>query len=355
MQIRTELSTNCIDWDASVIRGVSLLTAGPLTGHDMEADSVTLKQVLDLIPPAGLKAKLNHRDATGVLSINGRFKNPRIVGGKLRADWYLNPKLDTTPKVMALAEHQPEDAGISLTCKTTKERKDGKNYMRVSGLKSADLVDDPAGNESLLSVPEETDLQARMNEAVDELEAAEGLDRIALHIKFRRLFGENWKQELRELDAAEQDEEELSEDDSDEASLEQRIEETALEVGEQAAVCLETAAAYDVSVEQLEKARRRCVIEDGRLPDATSDQVFAAGVELRRLSNPGLTLTGLESIQYKRGAGVPWSFTCQDFSDPKAFRERAAVIELARRKGSSAPHNEIKAALTALAARERQS
>jgi hypothetical protein len=200
-----EKLTGRVDRDNHIIRGVSLLTAGPLTGHDMEADHDTLRQALGLIPTNGLKAKLNHRDATGVLSINGKFKNARIEGNHLRADWHLNPAMDTTPKVLALAEFQPEDAGISFRSVTTRERKNGKTYMRMTGpLKSADLVDDAAGNESLFSADSssEVELSEMMAEAT-VLESLSGLAMIHERSRLDKKYAGNFRSKLAELTAKE--------------------------------------------------------------------------------------------------------------------------------------------------------
>jgi hypothetical protein len=337
-----------VDRDNHVIRGVSLMRIGPAKTHDMDVDEMTLQQALAMIPPSGLKAKLNHRDATGILSINGKFKNPRISDGRLRADWHLNPDLDTTARVEALATHQPEDAGISLTCFTRKERIDGKNYMRITGVKSADLVDDPAVNESMfseLSFSEPRPDHLQLRRAADELEAAHGIERVTLAMRFRRELGDNWREEFKLMELEEGAAQEPSEtrevdDDSDD--------ETVLEVGDTALMYLETAEEDSVSLAQLEAGRRTLVIQEGQLPNATPDQVFAAGMEMRRRLHPDLVLTGLESIQYSRVAGVPWAFTCQDFSDEKGFVQRAAAIELARQKGSSASPSEVTAALRGL-------
>jgi hypothetical protein len=189
-----------VDHENHIIRGVSLMRIGPAKGHDMTVDRTTLEQVKALIPSVGLKAKVNHRDASGVMSLNGRMKNPRIVGENLRADWHLTPGRSNTADILSIAEYQPEDAGISLTCHTTKERRDGINYMRVSSLTSADLVDDPAANESLLSSSSRnaTELSG-LQTAATELEASSGMNKVLLAKKFKRDFGPDWKERLTSL------------------------------------------------------------------------------------------------------------------------------------------------------------
>jgi len=98
----------------------------------MDIDSLTMDQVMKLFPATGLKAKINHRDSSGVRSINGKYKNPRIEEGKFRADWHVLDKHPDTAWLYQLAEEQPEDCGISLSCHAfTAYGADGRKKMRV--------------------------------------------------------------------------------------------------------------------------------------------------------------------------------------------------------------------------------
>lgn len=149
--IHLEVFRGQVDRKNGVIRGVSLIRVGPAKGHEMDIDVVTLENVMKLFPQVGLKAKINHRDNGGVRSINGRFQNPRIEDGHFRADWHVLDAHPDTEWLYQLAENQPEDCGISLSCRAKEIRgTDGRNKMRVTELYSGDLVDDPAANETLL-------------------------------------------------------------------------------------------------------------------------------------------------------------------------------------------------------------
>lgn len=172
--IHLEVFRGKVDRESGVISGVNLIRVGPAKGHDMDIDSLTLEQVMKLFPATGLKAKINHRDKSGVRSINGRYKNPRVEDGKIRADWHVLAAHPDTEWLFQLAENQPEDCGISLSCHAFKAYgNDGRQKMRVKSLYSGDLVDDPAANETLLEAgsvdnPEES---MELKELSDKLDA----------------------------------------------------------------------------------------------------------------------------------------------------------------------------------------
>ena len=169
--LHLEVFTGKVDRENCIIRGVPLISVGTAKGHDMDIDSVTLSQALSLIPATGLKAKINHRDSTGVRSINGRFHSPRMEGSTLRADWHLLKTHADTPWILEMADKQPEDCGISLSCKAgTQVAASGRKVMRIQTLKSADLVDDPAATDSLLeALPVDTESEDMKIEELAEL------------------------------------------------------------------------------------------------------------------------------------------------------------------------------------------
>jgi hypothetical protein len=216
-----EQFSGSVDRDNHIIRGVSLIKTGPTKGHDMDVDETTLGQIMALFPAKGLKGKINHRDASGVLSTNGRHVNPRITresdGSHIRTDWQLSSGRSTTPEILSLAADQPEDCGISLRCLTTKQvGSDRRNKMRVSTLMSADLVDDPAANESLLETPgttspESTDLSILL-QAQGRIDAATGLEKVRVAREIAAQHGPAWKSRLSELasthDVRDEDDEE---------------------------------------------------------------------------------------------------------------------------------------------------
>src|ERR1700757_370338 len=83
-QIRFANNAN-IDVAAGVIRGVSLITAGVVAGHQCFADRTTLQTVSDSCKTLGvLKVKANH--GPDVNSIVGTIVNFRIEGNQVKGD-----------------------------------------------------------------------------------------------------------------------------------------------------------------------------------------------------------------------------------------------------------------------------
>src|SRR5258707_13895169 len=101
-----------IDTKAGVISGVSVITAGPVAGHDMYADEKTLQTVMASAQEYdGLKVKLNHGSDVG--DIIGYLDNFRIDGEQLRADFHLLQSSEHADYVLELAATVPEQIGMS--------------------------------------------------------------------------------------------------------------------------------------------------------------------------------------------------------------------------------------------------
>jgi len=156
-----------VDTEKGLFSNISIITAGPVLGHNQIADEVTLEQVAKLINSnkSGIKARLTHpeswtsnSDAIEVLV--GRAKNARVEGGKVKGDIQLGKYAKVSPKgnlweyLTTLAADDPEAAGISISfyAGTPEERKDKETDLplppacRVEKVVGVDFVGNPAAN-----------------------------------------------------------------------------------------------------------------------------------------------------------------------------------------------------------------
>jgi hypothetical protein len=144
-----------IDFEAGIIRNVSVMTKGPARGHDLIIDDTTLEQVLSAANDFqnGVKVKVDH--GGGVFSIVGSVKNFRIEGDKLKADLHLLKTADKVAHILELARELPDTFGMSVSIHGQHETKDGETFARCSRIRSCDIVTDPAANpDGLLSEPQ---------------------------------------------------------------------------------------------------------------------------------------------------------------------------------------------------------
>ena len=169
-----------VDRKANVIFGANLMQVGDLNHGDSRnwtIDNETLTQAQKFMSQGnnGSKARYTHPNmsADGMGSYLGRWKNTAVEDGKLRADLHIadaafqSPQGDLGTYVMNLAEEDPEAFGVSLATQLDLDnlsafedaqyeerrlaRKDGKEMpaakkwpMRFSGVRAADVVDEPA-------------------------------------------------------------------------------------------------------------------------------------------------------------------------------------------------------------------
>jgi hypothetical protein len=137
-----------IDTAKGVIRGISVISEGPVLGHDKYVDAQTLKTVLSSASEysGGLKVKLNHGSDVG--SIVGYLDSFRIEGTQLRADFHLLKSSEHSNYVLELASTVPEQIGMSIAFSFETEEIDGLPYpaVRCVEIYSCDLVDSPAAN-----------------------------------------------------------------------------------------------------------------------------------------------------------------------------------------------------------------
>lgn len=160
-----------VDREAGIIYGVAMATVGEAKGHGFEFDEASLDALVELgnEHEIGKKSRLGHpnesEDATGAFL--GRGKNWRRDGGIARADLHLDPSAEISPKgnlseyVMTRTESDPDSWGMSIVFDFELEKQknsDGREttkgklpIARPRKLHAADVVDDPAANDGMLS------------------------------------------------------------------------------------------------------------------------------------------------------------------------------------------------------------
>jgi hypothetical protein len=140
-----QFSVGRVDRQAGVIYAVSLISTGPVLGHQLNADQATLTSVLSACQKVGsLKCKANH--GTDVQSICGTFSNYRIEGKKLLADLTLLKSNPSFEYILDLAEKLPTQIGLSIAFAPDTVEKNGQKFVRCVEIYSADIVDAPASN-----------------------------------------------------------------------------------------------------------------------------------------------------------------------------------------------------------------
>jgi hypothetical protein len=165
-----------IDQDAGIIKNVSVIQAGPSSGHQFEVDSTMLSQVADKINlnEKGVVSRLSHPGMTEFGSrdpvelILGRVRNAKVEKDKVRADLHLGGFSKHKDFVMAIADEDPELIGMSIvfwpaefeTQAIDEPRQEsieveGSHFMRFARVESVvavDAVGEPAANrDGLLS------------------------------------------------------------------------------------------------------------------------------------------------------------------------------------------------------------
>lgn len=147
-----------IDCDNCVIRGASLIKAGPAEGHGLVVDSTLLKQLQVCGKEKG-KVAVNLDHGSGVTSTIGYVTAFRIDNNKLRGDVHLLKSHKETPILLERAQRMPECFGLSVAFRPPDGNKKGDPIgkgqfaARCDKLMSVDLVTRPAANDSLFSEP----------------------------------------------------------------------------------------------------------------------------------------------------------------------------------------------------------
>jgi len=135
--------------DETEMASVSILEVGEAKGHDLFVDAVSLSKALDLMKLAknGTKVKMNH--GSGLDSVVGFARNPRIENNKLVADLRLLKSSPHYDLIKEMASEAPDQFGVSLAFVNESETIDGKDYIRPQSIASADLVSSPAATNGL--------------------------------------------------------------------------------------------------------------------------------------------------------------------------------------------------------------
>lgn len=151
-----------IDAESGIIRKCSLIRLGSAEGHfDKEGrqetvDQKTLEQVyLYCYNLGSVKVKLDH--GSGVLSTVGYVKNFAIEDGKVVGDFHIYETASEKPRIIEVAEKNPNHMGMSLEFEGQDEISGDKAFSRCSRVLTVALVSDPAANTSLFSaIPTQT-------------------------------------------------------------------------------------------------------------------------------------------------------------------------------------------------------
>ena len=172
--------------EAGIIRGVSLIASGEALGHEMWIDDETLTQVAELAKRGkhGVKSRFTHpsMSADGLGRHLGRIHDVQMTeGGRVIGDLHFSEAAHQTPEgdlasyVMSLAIEDPSAAGLSIVFEhdpkaeiefmlehgasidgnfvdtsafQSPDPENANNYphVRLSKLRAADVVDEPAAN-----------------------------------------------------------------------------------------------------------------------------------------------------------------------------------------------------------------
>jgi len=159
------------------ITGLSVITRGEASGHDMWIDADFLSDVTAAgnAANAGLKARFTHpgQSSDGLGTYLGKYHNFRTEGDRVVADLHFQESASNTPDgdlaayVRQLAIDAPDSFGVSIVFdadpsamelhqlentqggRFVSPDEDNRNnyaHARLSRLRAADVVDDPAAN-----------------------------------------------------------------------------------------------------------------------------------------------------------------------------------------------------------------
>lgn len=134
--------------DAGIISGVSVITVGEASGHDVFVDAKTIETICACgnAFAGGVQVKEDH--GSGFSSIVGALRNFRAEGDKAVADLHLLKSHDSYARIIEMSEMMPDAFGLSISFSGDIEDISGKSFVRVIELYSVDLVTQPAANPS---------------------------------------------------------------------------------------------------------------------------------------------------------------------------------------------------------------
>ena len=142
---------DAIDFDAGIIRNVSVMTIGPALGHGITIDRKGLEQCLAACQQhgeEGVKLVMNHD--SGFPEIVGAVKNFRIEVDKLLGDAYLLEHSPDRARILELAQKMPSNFGLSVETTGKHEQAPGQKtkLYRCADIQAIALVPKPAANPS---------------------------------------------------------------------------------------------------------------------------------------------------------------------------------------------------------------
>ena len=173
----SEIPPESIDRENGIIYGVAMATIGEARGHGFELDSKSIDALVELGNQGklGIKSRLGHpnesEDATGSFLGRNRTWRRNLIDGEeepiARADIHFDPsariapgKGDLADYVMTRTESDPDSWGMSIVFAYELEKQknsEGREtteklpIARPRKLMAADVVDEPAANDGMLS------------------------------------------------------------------------------------------------------------------------------------------------------------------------------------------------------------
>jgi hypothetical protein len=189
-----------VEPDSGIIRGASVLTVGPATGHGFEIDERSLDSLIKAFQAnaSQVKSRVTHPERQlqdGITYLVGRPFNLRkdtSGGQQVRADIQLfesarqSPQGDLKAWLLSFAQEAPSMFGLSIVADLMLEEQidpstgeeTGDPIARVQFLKAIDFVDDPAANRNGLLATDNHDSFSggdAMNRKIRRFLAAKGL------------------------------------------------------------------------------------------------------------------------------------------------------------------------------------
>lgn len=134
-----------VDRVNGVLKSVSIITQGPVSGHNLTADADTIRSFLsacDKVSP--LKVKMDHQDSAS--SVIGSISSFRIQGKKLVGDLELLKSSPHYNYVLDLASKLPKSIGLSVEFSPKTVKKNGEDVVLCKEISGCALVSSPAAN-----------------------------------------------------------------------------------------------------------------------------------------------------------------------------------------------------------------
>lgn len=163
--VEAGLMESQFDNDNLTLRNVCLL--GPTSRNGRRYPHEVIRESLAMF--LGCKAYLNHPSMTDsrsnrcrdVRDLIGKYENPRIEEGKLRADLRILPHF--REMIHSLATQMPDAVGLSINARGRTCMREGVEIIeRIIEVRSVDLVTDPAATDGLfesMEKPNDTEVK----------------------------------------------------------------------------------------------------------------------------------------------------------------------------------------------------